>query len=179
MGVHLFILLKDQPLPLCVDCGQRQWKIGLAHLVVPLEQTEMFTHKTCVRVWGFIKGVSRRRTVQPPSPSVPLGPPTCVSSPARPSASSCGCTRPCSSRSASPASPPSGPACASSPACPSAAGSRSAPGPPLRKGNNENDGDVQSHDTKIKDSELIGGLWGQIRPKLFMTRRSGDGLWRS
>lgn len=170
MGVHLFILLKDQPLPLCVDGGQRQRKISLAHLVVPLEQTEMFTHKTCVRVWGFIKGVSQYIPALPPP--VPFGPPTCVSSPARPSASSCGCTRPCSSRSASPASPPSGPACASSPACSSAAGSRSAPGPPLRKGNNENDG-------KIKDSELIGGLWGQIRPKLFVMRQSSNALWRS
>lgn len=60
-----------------------------------------------------------------------MTPPTCVSSPARPFASFCGCTQPCSFHSASPGSLPLGPACVSSPACSSAAGSQSELHPPL------------------------------------------------
>lgn len=47
---HLFILLKDQPLPLRVDGGQRQREVSLSHIVASLQQTEMLAHTTSVKV---------------------------------------------------------------------------------------------------------------------------------
>lgn len=126
---YLFVLLKDQSLPLGVD-GQRQRKICLAHILVLLQQTTTNNHtdpkKDIVYMSSYFSEIVRGVLL-----ACNTTPPTCVSSPARPFASFCGCTRPCSSHSASPGSLPLGPACVSSPACSSAAGSQSELHPPL------------------------------------------------
>lgn len=106
----------------------------------------------------------------PSPPPPPWAPPTCVSSPARPSVSSCGCTQPCSSRSASPALPPSGPACASSPACSSAAGSQSGAGPPLTSAT----GIVCQWGGKWSRWQFV---WSDRTEKQFKRRQRGYVLW--